>query len=156
VVYVETVPDDAFAPPTDVAVMSQKNARFTPAVLPIARGTLVDFTNDDWAEHNVFSKSQSKGFDLGVYPKDKRKLLAFDKIGQVELGCSIHPDMSAVILVLQNPFFGRPEADGALTLKVPVGQHRLVMFHRGQPERSTQVTVKKDQTTMLKAGAFGS
>jgi cytochrome c peroxidase len=155
VVYVESVPEDTFVPQTHVVSMSQKDQRFTPAVLPIARGMLVDLTNDDWAEHNVFSRSVTKAFDLGVYPKDKRKLLAFDRLGPVELGCSIHPDMSAVILVLQNPFFTRPEADGAVTLKVPVGQQRIVVYRRGQPERSAVVTVKKDTTTTLKADAFG-
>ena len=47
----------------------------------------------------------------------------FEQAGPVEIFCSIHPRMSGVILVLQNPFFTKPAADGGFTLRgVPPGE----------------------------------
>lgn len=153
VVYLEVVPepDGAGFQRPEPAAISQKNARFTPSVLPVLKGSLVDFTNDDWAEHNAYSESAIRPFDLGVYAKDKRKMVSFDKAGRVEVGCTIHSDMSAVILVLQNPYFTRPEPQGAFTLqRVPVGKYRLVLFQKGKADRAVEVVVKKNATAQVR------
>ena len=48
--------------------MDQKNLVFVPSLLPIIRGTVVDFTNSDDVQHNVFSPSPAGGkFNLGTY-----------------------------------------------------------------------------------------
>jgi plastocyanin len=147
VVYVDEVPHDATAVaahPTKVA-LSQKGARFTPALLPIVVGTDVDMTNDDWIDHSVYSLSLTKVFDLGLYKGSERRQVNFDKPGVVEIGCYIHKSMSATILVLKNPFFTRPKADGSFALDgLPAGNFVLKVFVRGQPERSAQVQVAKD------------
>src|SRR5262245_12902589 len=54
-------------PPTEPVKISQKNARFDPGFLVVLKGTTLDLTNDDWVDHNVYSKSPAKTFDLGTY-----------------------------------------------------------------------------------------
>ncbi len=142
VVYVAQVPEATFKAPAKPPKVSQKGARFSPAVLPVVKGFAVDLTNDDWITHSVFSKSAAKPFDLGLYPKGETKLVTFDKLGAVELFCSIHPRMNAVVLVLQNPHFTKPDDTGAFKLEgVPAGKHELRVYRPGAPERTLAVTV---------------
>jgi plastocyanin len=61
--------------------------------LTIKVGDSIKFLNEDPWSHNVFSLSATKSFDLGSYPKGQSKSVTFDKPGQVEIECSIHPQM---------------------------------------------------------------
>ncbi len=67
VVYLEDVPGD-FKPSAENPVMDQLNLIYSPHVLPILVGTMVDFPNSDEVRHNVFSPSSTKKFNLGTYP----------------------------------------------------------------------------------------
>ena len=141
-VYVETVPAGSFSLPKEAARLSQKGSTFRPALLAVVKGTQVDMTNDDWVAHNVFSKSEPKTFDLGLYAQDTQKLVTFDKTGVVQVFCSIHPRMSAVVVVLQNPFFTKPGRDGRFSLAgVPAGTHQIKLFRQGTPPQGRAVTV---------------
>ena len=141
-VYVDSVPPGSFSPPSGVARLSQKGSTFRPALLAVVKGTQVDMTNDDWVAHNVFSKSEAKSFDLGLYAQDTQKLVTFDKVGVVQVFCSIHPRMNAVVVVLQNPFFAKPGRDGRFSLAgVPAGAHQLKLFRQGAPPQVKTVTV---------------
>ncbi len=53
-VYVDQVKGE-FPPPKKEAFMGQKGMAFTPHILPVIKGTTVDFTNDDTVAHNVFA-----------------------------------------------------------------------------------------------------
>ncbi|MDY7229272.1 hypothetical protein [Hyalangium rubrum] len=143
VIYIEEVPDSSFTPPAATPVkLSQRGARFAPAVLPVLKNTTVDLTNDDWVTHNVFSKSKVKAFDLGLYGKEQAKVVKFEQTGAVEVFCSIHPRMNGVILVLQNPFFTKPEADGSFTLQnVPAGDWKVRVYRPGLDKAPTPVKV---------------
>jgi plastocyanin len=130
VVYIDVVPKPTGEPTP--ARVSQRGARFTPALLPVMKGTAVDFTNDDWLAHSAFSKSAAKPFDLGIYGKGERRSVTFEKPGVVEIFCAIHPRMNGVILVLQNPYFAKPSANGAYSLgEVPPGAYDLKVYRMG-------------------------
>ena len=110
----------------------------------------MDFTNDDWVTHNVFSKSRVKPFDLGLYGKEQSKVVKFDQPGTVEIFCSIHPRMSGVILVLQNPYFTRPAADGSYALpNVPAGEWRLRVYRPGLDKEPVSVKVPAKGTVPM-------
>lgn len=151
VVYLEEVPESSFPPPSATPVkLSQKGSRFSPAVLPVLKGTTVDLTNDDFVTHSVFSKSKVKPFDLGLYSKEQTKLVKFEQNGPVEIFCSIHPRMNGVILVLQNPFFAKPAADGGFTLpNVPAGQWKLRIYRPGLVHEPVTVKVPAKGTVQL-------
>jgi plastocyanin len=61
--------------------------------LTIKVGDSIRFLNEDPFLHNVFSLSDIKNFDLGSYPKGESKSVTFDKPGQAEIECSVHPQM---------------------------------------------------------------
>jgi plastocyanin len=99
------------APATDVDlskakfVMDQKNLAFIPHVLPIPVGSTVLFPNNDKVDHNVFSMSRTKKFNLGSYKPGESQTVVFDKPGIVEVRCDVHAEMAAYILVMKNPYF---------------------------------------------------
>jgi plastocyanin len=132
VVYLDTAPPAA--EPVDVPLrtlaIAQRNETFVPHVLAVLAGSTVQFPNADPVFHNVFSLSSARSFDLGRYPRGASKSVRFDKRGIVQVFCHIHSDMSAIVLVLGNPFFAVPDAAGRYRLDgVPPGDYRLVVWH---------------------------
>ena len=65
--------------------------------LTVKVGDTVNFKNYDPWFHNIFSLSDTKTFDLGSYPQGQSKAVTFDKAGEVEVECAIHPQMYMVI-----------------------------------------------------------
>jgi len=142
VVYIESLPQGSYEATAASSRLSQRGATFNPPLLAVVQGTQVDMTNDDWVAHSVFSKSEVKPFDLGLYAQDTRKVVTFDKLGAVQVFCAIHPRMNTVILVLQNPFFAKPGRDGRFSLAgVPAGTYQVKVFRVGGTALSAKVTV---------------
>jgi plastocyanin len=130
VVYIERVPDGATPAQAERAVLRQHGERFAPHVLPVVRGATVEFPNDDALFHNVFSLSRARAFDLGRYPRGATRSATFDKAGVVQVFCHIHSDMSAVVLVLDNPFFAVPDAEGRYAIpRLPAGDYTVLAWH---------------------------
>jgi plastocyanin len=102
-------------------VMDQRNLEFVPQVLPILVGATVDFPNNDKVDHNVFSMSRTKKFNLGSYPAGESKSVVFDKPGIVELRCDVHAEMAAYILVMKNPYFAVTDKQGQF--EIPDSSH---------------------------------
>ena len=126
------------APPDAVARMVQKDKTFTPHVLPIRVGTSVDFPNFDPIFHNAFSNYNGKTFDVGLYPPGTSQRVPFTRSGIVRVFCNIHATMSAVIVVLNTPYFEATQKNGNFQLRdVPPGEYSLRFFH----ERATQATL---------------
>lgn len=110
--------------------LRQRDERFSPHVLPIIAGTTVEFPNDDDVFHNVFSLSSARTFDLGRYARGSSRSVLFPNDGVVQVFCHIHADMSAFVLVLDNPHFVIPDAEGRFVLDgVPPGSYQLVAWH---------------------------
>jgi len=93
-------------------VMDQQNLEFRPHVLPIPAGSAVLFPNNDKVDHNVFSMSRTKAFNLGSYKPGDSQTVVFDKPGIVELRCDVHAEMAAYILVMKNPYFSVTDEKG--------------------------------------------
>lgn len=149
VVYIENVPGRQFAPPAKNPVMDQKNLIFIPHLLPVLVGSTVDFPNNDTVRHNVFSPPKSaKPFNLGTYPAGEVKHVTFDKVGVVALLCNVHAEMSAYVVVLQNPYFALTDKDGAVTLgNVPAGEYTLTFWHEDLKSISKPIKVTQQQIT---------
>src|SRR2546429_9741325 len=99
-------------PLTSHGELRQQNETFVPHVLPITRGSTVEFPNDDPIFHNVFSLSTAASFDLKRYPRGQSRSQEFPKPGIVKVYCHIHSHMSATILVMDHPYFTIPGTDG--------------------------------------------
>src|SRR5262249_29575176 len=103
---------------------SQKLRPFQPRVLPVVVGTPVEFPNEDTIFHNVFSLSKTKPFDLGTYEPGHTASVSMDRTGLVKVYCNIHPDMSASIVVLANPWFALTDRGGRFVIcNAPAGEY---------------------------------
>lgn len=120
------------------ARMVQKDKTFTPHVLAIQVGTMVEFPNFDPIFHNAFSNYDGQLFDVGLYPPGSTRVVHFTREGIVRIFCNIHSTMSAVILVLRTPYFATTLRDGSYQIAdVPPGDYRMRVFH----ERATASTL---------------
>jgi plastocyanin len=123
--------------------IAQEGAVFSPHVLPIMVGTTVEWPNNDRIYHNVFSMSDAKQFDLGLYkgnPADKR--VTFDKPGRVDVFCSIHTSMNCTVLVLENPYFAATDENGNYKIpNVPPGKYKLKAWHERLPADEREIIV---------------
>jgi hypothetical protein len=99
-------------------------------VLPIMRGTVVEFTNSDDVQHNVFSPSDIAGkFNLGTYGPGAARTVTLSQSGDVRVLCNIHMEMEAHILVLDGPLFSMTAADGRYRIAdVPAGKYVLKVW----------------------------
>jgi len=116
--------------PGPSAHLLQKNKQFLPHVVAITMGTTVEFPNRDPFFHDVFSIYHGKPFDLGLYESGASRKVAFTKPGVSYIFCNIHPEMSAVIVALQTPYFAQTKADGKFEItNLPPGRYKLEVWH---------------------------
>jgi plastocyanin len=126
----------------------QHKATFNPHILPVMVGTTVEWPNNDDIFHNVFSYSEAKPFDLGLYKNPDVKMVTFDKPGRVDVFCSIHSSMNCVVLVLENPFFAATNDKGVYSItNVPAGVYKLKAWHERLPAQVREITVPETGET---------
>jgi plastocyanin len=119
-------------------VMEQKDKHFKPHVLAVPVGATVDFPNKDPIFHSVFSNYDGQKFDVNLYKPNTSRDVLFKKTGIVRVFCNIHPTMSAVIAVLDTPWFAVTDAAGGFEIRdVPPGSYKVHVFH----ERATDETL---------------
>lgn len=112
-------------PKTNVK-LTQKDKQFLPHLLVIPTGTSVEFPNMDPFFHNVFSLFNGKRFDLGLYEAGSHRSVTFDREGVSYIFCNIHPQMGAVVVSLNSPWFAISDATGSVVIRdVPAGRYRL-------------------------------
>jgi plastocyanin len=151
VVYLESPEANRAMPePSNSVKVSQKGAQFDPRLLVVSVGQTVEFLNDEDRniEHNVFSNSPAKRFDLGLYGPGQSKKVTFDKPGPVFLYCSIHRYMDGVIFVAPTPYTSRVTEDGHYSIdNVPPGDWTLKTWQRRKrfAEQTVPVTVTADK-----------
>ena len=112
------------------AVVDQRDMKFVPRVLAVVAGTTVEFPNNDNTWHNVYSASETKNFNLGLYAPKQSRNTVFDKPGVVKILCNVHPQMEAFIVVKPHPFFAVTEKSGNYQVgSVPLGKYVLEVWH---------------------------
>jgi plastocyanin len=119
-----------------VPQLVQRNKSFEPHVIVVQVGSLIQFPNKDPFFHNIFSMYDGKRFDLGLYEAGTSRSVKFDRPGVSFLFCNIHAEMSAVVIVVDTPYFAMSDQSGHLTIpNVPDGRYQLhVWYERSLPE----------------------
>jgi plastocyanin len=141
------------SPAGQKAVMDQRNLEFVPDVLVVQTGTAVEFPNSDQVRHQVYSFSEAKNFQLGLYAGRAHEPVVFNRAGLVTLGCNIHDSMVGYIYVTDSPWFGRTGADGAVHLQnLPAGDYTVRIWHPLLDESGPQLGSR----VHLAEGAAGS
>jgi plastocyanin len=140
-------------------VMDQRNLEFRPHVLPVLVGSTVQFPNNDQVDHNIFSMSRTKKFNLGSYKPGDNKAVLFDKPGIVELRCDVHAEMAAYVLVMKNPYFSVTDKKGHFEIPdaryfkktglagaadLLPGKYFIKTWHEKQKTQKKAITISED------------
>lgn len=124
-----TVPVPVAVPETPFVITTERKT-FVPRVLPIPVGASVRFPNNDPILHNVFSSAKEASFDLGLYGRSEGEAHQFLQPGVIRVFCNVHHAMAAHVLVMDTPFFTKPDAQGRFRLaNVPAGGGELFVWH---------------------------
>jgi plastocyanin len=120
--------------PMSGAEIAQADRQFVPAVSVVTVGTAVNFPNRDTVRHHVYSFSPAKRFEIKLYVGTPAQPVVFDTPGIAVLGCNIHDQMAAWVVIVDTPWHGRSGADGRVLLPtVPPGSYRLRTWHAALP-----------------------
>ena len=133
-----------FPVPDEPAVMDQVAMAFTPPILLVQVGQVVEFRNSEDVLHNVRvdeSLTRTPVFNVAIPPFAAYEH-AFARPGYQNVSCDVHPDMSAGILVTSTPYAVVADSDGGFTLaNVPAGSYRVTVTARGRRlERVIEIT----------------
>jgi hemoglobin len=128
-------------------VIEQRDKLFAPRVMAVPVGSTIAFPNFDTIYHNVFSLSKPRAFDLGLYKDSELREVKFEKPGIVRLGCNIHANMSAYVVVVDAPHYVVVDDDGSFAFKSLAPGNYTV---RAWSEKSGEPVVSK---LVVKAGA---
>jgi len=134
--------------------LDQRNKSFEPHVLVVPVGAVVAFPNHDPFFHNVFSLFEGKRFDLGLYEAGSTRDVHFDKAGISYIFCNIHPEMSAVVIALDTPYYGVSDSRGQVVIaNVPGGKYTLRVWYESAlaetlKAMTREVTVSEGMSTL--------
>lgn len=149
VIYLAPVRPLKFPHPTQTYVIHQKGMRFTPSLMVVPQGAIVEFPNDDLAPHNVYWKSVGGNprfsHDLGIVARGHKAAWTFTHAGDVHILCSFHKEMTADIIVAPSPYFAKVDEilGDYFIAGVPDGKYKVSVWHNGTTT-SKLVTVAGD------------
>jgi plastocyanin len=119
-------------------IVEQRGKAFAPHVMAVPVGSTVSFPNFDPIFHNVFSLSKAKAFDLGMYKNGETREVKLDKPGIVRLGCNLHANMSAYLVVVDAPHYVIVNSDGTYSFKsLAPGKYRVQAWNEQSGEPMT-------------------
>lgn len=121
--------------PEGPAVMDQYAKQFVPNVLYVRVGQPVEFRNSEDMPHNVTVLRRGSGvevFNVGTEPGQKY-VHTFDRIGQFDVTCDIHPGMQATLIAAPSPYATVADDSGRFTISdVKPGSYKLNLTYEGR------------------------
>jgi plastocyanin len=79
--------------------ISQEGKAFSEAEVALKKGDVLVFLNDDNVVHNVLSTTPGNQFNLGSIGPGHSTPVTFDKAGNIQVLCAIHPTMKMMVKV---------------------------------------------------------
>ena len=143
IVYVEKV-EGQFQSPKATVPIDQIKRTYVPHVLAVLVGSEVEFRNSDNDLHNIHARQGGrKIFNFGI-PFQQKVRKALKQEGIVTLLCDVHPEMSAFVVVTQNPFFTKPDEKGNYTIaNIPPGTYTLKTWHENLKPETKEIKVSE-------------
>ena len=120
---------------TSTPSMDQEQQTFIPSILLVRTGQPVDFMNHDDVLHNVRVKddeTKESAFNVAI-PTGEKYVHTFTRDGFYDVGCDIHPGMSAQIVSSSSPYTVLADTTGAFTIpNVPNGPYTATVYAGAQ------------------------
>ena len=147
----------AAASPSVRPKIASKSKRFDPHVAVVPAGGTVQFPNLDGIYHNVFSLSEKARFDLGLYRNGASRTMTFESPGTVKIYCNIHPQMAAVLVVIDGAIWTQAGEDGTAVLsRVPAGRATVRVWDEKGGDFTGVVDVRETGAAPLAVAFDGS
>ncbi|HHT9117523.1 MAG TPA: hypothetical protein ACFYD1_02735 [Candidatus Hypogeohydataceae bacterium YC38] len=130
VVYIKEIPHGKEFT-KEIPTLEEKDGVFHPHVLVIPVGGTVELRNTDSEMHNLHSYAQKNAsFNEGIPSQGEPIYRRFNFPEIVKIGCDIHREMSAWIVVRDNPYYSITGEEGGYEISnIPPGQYKLGLWH---------------------------
>jgi plastocyanin len=119
---------------TKPSLMDQINLTFVPGLLLVRAGEPVHFRNSEDVMHNVRVRNENtkEGTFNVALPTGGTYEHVFESDGFYDVGCDIHPGMSALIIAVSTPYATVADQTGAFTIPgVRPGTYTAVTYLAG-------------------------
>jgi len=144
----EGLANQAFAPPAEPVVISQKGCLYQPHVLAEQANQHFEVVNDGATAHNIHpTPANNREWNKAELPGARvEEAFAREEIA-IPVKCNIHPWMRGYIAVLNNPFFAVTKEDGSFDLpNVPPGTYTIKAWHEKLGTATQTITIGANQT----------
>jgi plastocyanin len=135
---------------SDRPAMDQLTQTFVPTILFVRTGQPADFKNNDDVLHNVRvrnSDTREGTFNVAI-PTGQIYTHTFDRDGFYDVGCDIHPGMSAQIISTTSPYATLADADGNFVFEdVEAGSYNVTIYS-GADRKEKAIEVAAAVTTV--------
>ena len=143
----------AVAAPADKPVMDQITMSFIPGVLVVRTGHPTEFRNSDDVLHNVRVREETTKagtFNVAI-PTGETYDHTFERDGFYDVGCDIHPGMSATIYATSTPYAVVADSDGRFTIPaVAPGAYTATVYAGTERiERAVEVAPGRTELTLI-------
>jgi len=132
---VTLIPAEGAPMPEGPAIMDQYAKQFVPNTLYVRVGQPVEFRNSEDMPHNVTVLRRGSGaevFNVSTEPQQKY-VHTFDRVGQFDVACDIHPGMQATLIATAGPLATIADNNGRFTLSnVKPGAYKLSLNYEGR------------------------
>ncbi|MGB7345381.1 MAG: methylamine utilization protein, partial [Pirellulaceae bacterium] len=137
-------------PRKKTVTLENKNCRFEPHVVLLQTQDTLKVTNPDPVGHNVnLPFFAGAPVNVQIPPGQSRDfLLGVPQPAVIPAVCNSHPWMTAHVLVVDHPFFGKSDKDGVLEIKgLPAGEEIVFRAWHEQLTFKNQIFIdgKEDQ-----------
>ena len=127
--------------------MDQVQQTFIPSILLVRTGQPTEFHNNDDVLHNVRVRedaTRSPAFNVAI-PTGETYVFTFVRDGFYDVGCDIHPGMSAEIVSTSTPYATLAREQGDFVIEgVPPGTYKAIVYAGAQKiERTVELAVGK-------------
>lgn len=127
-----------------VPVLDNGKCVFSPPVVLMPPGDL-KIANSDTLPHSANFAAVMNPAENVMLPEGKSRLTTLRIAERIEVTCSVHPWMHAVVIVMASPFESLTDEAGRFEIRgVPAGNRKLKIWHRCTGETEIEVDVKAD------------
>jgi hypothetical protein len=131
--------------------LDQKNCEFTPHIVAMPEGGILEVTNSDKLFHNVHARQGEKTvFNYAMPVPDYTIPKQLKPAQRLRIMDDQHPWMRAWVDVLSTTAFAVTDDSGTYTIEgLPPGKHKVKLWHERLGEKEQEVEVVAGQTATL-------
>jgi plastocyanin len=137
-----SAPEDE-PPRTPPTALSNSRCSFSPHVLSLRTGSLLEIHNQDPVMHNTHIASEVRTFiNVAMVANARPVVKKVVKPGLYRVQCDAHKFMWGYVLAFEHPYFGVTDERGhTRILNVPAGEHVISVWHERLGQLRAHVTV---------------